>query len=335
MDWRLGSRQRARRAGVEFDNTPRRAHPAADRRERTMNTRQLGPDGPAVSAIGFGGMPLSIETAEQTRPSEAEALAVVHGVLDAGVTLIDTADVYCLGDGDLGHNERLIASALRTWPGARERVVIATKGGLTRPGRYEWGIDGSRDGLRSACDRSLRALGVEHIDLYQLHSPDSTVPLEDSVGAIAELRDEGKVRFVGLSNVDLGQLERALEIVPIQSVQNQLNPFARQSLVETDRGPSTVARCAELGIGFLAYSPLGGGPRNKRLPGHPVLAPIAERHGVSAHVVVLAWVMAQGPTVVPIPGARTLDHALDSLTAADVQLSADELAAIDRGEFSP
>ena len=298
-----------------------------------MLTRPLGPDGPAVTAIGFGGMPLSIELPERPRPSETDALAVLRGVLDAGITLIDTADVYCLGDTDLGHNERLVARALRSWPGDRNRVVIATKGGLTRPGRYEWGIDASPDGLRSACDRSLVALGVDHIDLYQLHSPDSSVPFEDSVGAIAELREQGKVRFVGLSNVDLPQLDRARRIVPIQTVQNQLNPFARQSLAKNLWQSSMVARCGARGIGFLAYSPVGGGELNKRLPGHPVLEPIARRHGISAYAVVLAWVMAQGPTVIPIPGARTVDHVLDSLTAANVQLTADELSTIDRGEF--
>lgn len=299
-----------------------------------MLQRSLGPDGPSVSALGFGGMPLSIQLQQQAPPDETDAIAVLHAVLDAGVTLIDTADVYCLDDTDIGHNERLVARALSSWSGDRERIVVATKGGLIRPGRYEWGADARPEQLRAACDRSLTALGVDRIDLYQLHAPDPAVPFEDSVGAIAELRDAGKVRWVGLSNVGVRQIERARKIVPIQTVQNQLSPFARGALRKRLLRPSAVAHCAKHGIGFLAYSPVGGGHLNKRLPDHPALRPIAERHGVSAHAVALAWVLAQGPTVIPIPAARRTEHALDSLTALDVKLTAAELAAIDRGEFS-
>lgn len=299
-----------------------------------MLPRSLGPDAPPVTALGFGGMPLSIELPEQARPDEAGAIAVLHAVFDAGVTLIDTADVYCLDDTDVGHNERLVAKALRSWSGDRERIVVATKGGLLRPGRYEWGPGGRPEQLRAACDRSLGALGVERIDLYQLHAPDPAVPFEDSVGALAELRDAGKVRWVGLSNVGVRQIERARKIVPIQTVQNRLNPFFRGALHKRLFRPSVVGHCAKHGLGFLAYSPVGGGHLHKRLPDHPVLRPIAERHGVSAHAVVLAWVMAQGSTVIPIPASRRVDHALDSLTAMDVRLTADDLAAIDRGEFA-
>jgi aryl-alcohol dehydrogenase-like predicted oxidoreductase len=289
-----------------------------------LPTRPLGPDIPAVSAIGLGGMPLSIAD----RPPTAQAIRVIHAVLDAGVTLIDTADVYCLDDNDLGHNERLVAQALGSWGGAREGVVVATKGGLTRPGG-RWERDGHPNHLKQACDRSLKALGVERIDLYQLHGPDPAVRFAESVGALKELRDQGKIRWIGLSNVSVAEIEEARRIVPVQSVQNRLSPFFREAL-ET----GVVAHCVKHGIGFLAYSPVGGGRLNKKLPSHPVAAALAERHGTTAHAVVLAWVLAQGPTVIPIPGARTVEHALDSVRSLALALDPEELGAIDRGEFS-
>jgi aryl-alcohol dehydrogenase-like predicted oxidoreductase len=269
-------------------------------------------------------MHLSIEG----RPPEGQALRVLHAALDAGVTLIDTADVYCLDQHDIGHNERLIAQALASWPGARDQVTVATKGGVVRPaGR--WDSDARPVQLRAACDRSLRALGVDHIALYQLHAPDPRVPFAESVGELARLRGEGKIRWVGLSNVSLAQVREAQAIVPITSVQNRLNPYFRESLAS-----GVVQYCAEQGIGFLAYSPTGGGRLTLKLPGHPVLSRIAAGHGVSTHAVVLAWVLAQSPTVIVIPSARKVEHALDSVSAADLDLSPADLAAIDGAEFS-
>jgi len=290
-----------------------------------MHTRPLGPGAPAVAAVGLGGMPLSI----QGRPAdEAEALRVIHAALDGGATLLDTADVYCLDDRDIGHNERLFAKALKTWRGDRSGVVVATKGGITRPGGA-WERDGRPEHLRAACDRSLKALGVERIDLYQLHAPDPAVPFRESIGALGQLRKEGKIRWVGLSNVSVAEIEEARAIVEVVTVQNRLNPFFREA-IET----GVVAHCAAHGIGFLAYSPVGGGRLNKKLPGHPSLTPMARRHGVSPHATVLAWCLSKGKTVIVIPGARTAEHALDSLTAADLTLSIQELAVIDGAEFS-
>jgi aryl-alcohol dehydrogenase-like predicted oxidoreductase len=289
-----------------------------------MHRRLLGPGAPAVTAVGYGGMHLSIEG----RPPEEQSLRVLRAALDAGVTLIDTADVYCLDQHDIGHNERLIAQALAGWGGDRTSVTVATKGGVVRPaGR--WDSDARPEQLRAACERSLRALAVDRIDLYQLHAPDPRVPLADSVGELARLREAGKLRWIGLSNVSLPQIREARRIAPITSVQNRLNPFFRESLAG-----GVVAYCAEQGLGFLAYSPTGGGRLTRTLPAHPVLAPIARRLGVSAHAVVLAWALAQSPTVIVIPSARTIEHALDSVGAADVVLGADDLAAIDAAEFS-
>lgn len=290
-----------------------------------MRTRPLGPGVPAVSLVGLGGMHLSIAG----RPDdEAAALRVIHAALDAGATILDTADVYCLDDGDIGHNERLMAKALRTWGGRRDTVIVATKGGMTRPGG-RWERDGSPEHLRRACDRSLKALGIDCIDLYQLHAPDPEVPFAESVGVLADLKNAGKIRWIGVSNVTVEDIAAAARLTSLVTVQNRLNPFFREAL-----SGGVVAECARRGLGFLAYSPVGGGRLNLKLPGVAVLQPIARKYGISPHAVVLAWVLAQGDTVIAIPSARTTAHAADSLSAAAVQLTDAELAAIDAAEFS-
>jgi aryl-alcohol dehydrogenase-like predicted oxidoreductase len=264
----------------------------------------------------------------QDRPPEEQGIRVIHAALDAGVTLIDTADVYCLDDRDVGHNERLIAQALRTFRGTRDRVIVATKGGMARPGG-RWVMAGRPDQLRAACERSLRALGVDRIDLYQLHTPDRAVPLADSMGALADLQREGKIRWVGLSNVSVAEIGEAEAIVPVTSVQNRLNPFFREALEE-----GVVEYCTGQGMGFLAYSPTGGGRLNRKLPAHPVLRPMATRLGVTPHALVLAWVLARSPAVTVIPSARTVEHAVDSTTAGNLRLSEADLSAITTAEFS-
>lgn len=288
-----------------------------------MARRPLGPGAPGVSAVGYGGMHASISG----RPSEGAAIRVIHAALDAGMTLVDTADVYCLDHRDIGHNERLIAKALSTWGGDRAGVMVATKGGLTRPaGRWE--RDARPTQLRRACEQSLGALKVDRIDLYQLHAPDPKVPFTDSVGTLFDLMREGKVARVGLSNVSVEEIKAAEAIGPVTSVQNRLNPFFREAL---DAG--VVGHCAERGIGFLAYSPTGGGRLNLKLPGHPVLQRLSGALGFSAHALVLAWVLAQGPTVIVIPSARTEAHVRDSSTAGRLTLSDADLQAISDAHF--
>lgn len=268
-------------------------------------------------------MPLSIAG----RPSEAEGVRVIHAALDAGVRLLDTADVYCLSDEDLGHNERLMARALRDWAGPREHVLVATKGGLTRPdGR--WHNNGRPEHLQRACDRSLRALGVDRIDLYQLHAPDPEVPFAESVGMLAELQGAGKVRWVGLSNVSVDQINAARRHVEVVTVQNRLNPFFREAIAE-----GVVGHCEDLGIGFLAYSPVGGGRLNKKVPAHPLVKRIADRHRASPHAVVLAWVLEQASNVIIIPGARTVEHVRDSVAAGSLRLEPEELRELDAADF--
>jgi aryl-alcohol dehydrogenase-like predicted oxidoreductase len=286
--------------------------------------RKLGQGAPPVSAVGYGGMHLSI----QDRPPEEQGVRVIHAALDAGVTLIDTADVYCLNDGEIGHNERLISRALRTYGGSPEQVIVATKGGMQRPGG-RWVTAGRPEQLRAACARSLKALGVEQIQLYQLHAPDPAVPFADSVGALADLQREGKVRWIGLSNVSVTEIREAQTIAPVTTVQNRLNPFFREALAA-----GVVEYCTDQGIGFLAYSPIGGGRLNRKLPAHPVLRPLATRLGVTPHALVLAWVLARSPAVIVIPSARTVEHAVDSTTAASLTLSEADLSAITSAEFS-
>ena len=290
-----------------------------------MRTRSLGTNAREVGVVGYGAWPLSDSV---PRPGEEEAVRVIHAALDGGATLVDTADAYCLHEGEAGHNERLVASALRSWPGPRDEVMVATKGGYVRPdGR--WQNNGRPEHLRRACDRSLLALGVDRVDLYQFHGPDPEVPFGESVGALAELRTEGKIRWLGLSNVSVEQIRSARSIVEITSVQNRLNPFFREAVSD-----GVVGYCEQERLGFLAYSPVGGGRLNKKLPDIDVLAPIAERHGVSNHAVVLAWVLSQGRSVIVIPAARRIEHVSDSQAAADLELSDGEIEAIETAEFS-
>jgi aryl-alcohol dehydrogenase-like predicted oxidoreductase len=283
----------------------------------TMPTRRLG--GLQVSAIGLGEMPLSLAG----RPDEAQAVRTIHAALDAGVTLIDTADAYCRDQSDFGHGERLVAKALAAWSGDRDRVLVATKGGHTRPGGA-WDLDGRPEYLRQACEASLKALGVEAIGLYQFHRPDPKVPFTESVGALAELRAAGKVRLVGLSNVSVDQIRQARELVEVASVQNEFSPRFRRSEGE-------LAWCAANRIAFLPWSPLGGIGRGRDLGGrHRAFAEVAEAHGVSPQQVALAWELAKAPVVIPIPGSSRPETILDSAAAASLRLTADELARLDR-----
>jgi aryl-alcohol dehydrogenase-like predicted oxidoreductase len=263
-------------------------------------------------------MPLSI----QGRPDEAHAIGVIHAALDAGITFIDSADAYCLDDGELGHNERLIAKALAAWPSAN--VVIATKGGLERP-KGAWVSNGRPEHLRLACERSLRALGLEHIDLYQLHAPDPGVPFADSVGALAELRREGKIRHVGLSNVDLTHIREAEEIVPVVSVQNRCNVFDTASFEN-----GVVAYCEEHDIAFLPHSPMGGHRGHARLAQHEELGHMAARLAVTPYELALAYLLAISPVMIPIPGASRTASIQSSASAASISLSDEDRAALER-----
>ncbi|MFF4301144.1 aldo/keto reductase [Streptomyces sp. NPDC001601] len=283
-----------------------------------MHTRRIGDT--EVSAIGLGGMPMSIEG----RPEEARSIATVHAALDAGVTLIDTADAYHRDADEVGHNETLIAKALaRHALGAQ--ILVATKGGHLRPGDGSWTLDGSPKHIKEACEASLRRLGVEAIGLYQFHRPDPRIPYAESVGAVRELLDEGKIRMAGVSNANPEQIRQANEILGgrLVSVQNQFSPAFRSSEPE-------LRLCEELGIAFLPWSPLGGIPRARELgSAYAPFARVAEAHRVSPQQVCLAWMLAKSPAVVPIPGASRPETIRDSAASADLKLTDEEIAELD------
>jgi aryl-alcohol dehydrogenase-like predicted oxidoreductase len=309
-----------------------------------MDTRQLGADGPVVSAIGLGCMPMS---GTYGRAADEEGIAAIHRALDVGVTLLDTADVY-----GVGHNEQLVGTAIR---GRRDEVVLATKfGNVFEPGGARSGeIDGTPGYVRRACEASLRRLGVDHIDLYQQHRVDPKTPIEETVGALAELVAEGKIRYVGLSEARPPDLRRAASVHPIASLQSEY------SLLERGVEGEVIETCEALGIGFLAFSPLvrgllGGsltpdrtldesdtrasdgmfprvGPAN--LSANAELAAtvreIAERRGASMAQVALAWLLARRPWVVPIPGTKRAAYVEDNARAAGLELTDEEDARLD------
>jgi aryl-alcohol dehydrogenase-like predicted oxidoreductase len=284
-----------------------------------MQTRRIGDI--AVSAIGLGGMPMSIEG----RPDEARSIATVHAALDAGVTLIDTADAYHVHADEVGHNEALIARALAGYGGDASGVLVATKGGHVRPGDGSWLVDGSPRHLRRACDASLKRLGVEAIGLYQFHRPDPKVPYAESVGAIRDLLDAGKIRMAGISNADQSQIRTANDILGgrLASVQNQFSPAFRSSEAE-------LRLCDELGIAFLPWSPFGGSSRAGSLGSrYAAFGEVARAHEVSPQRVCLAWMLAKSPWVVPIPGSSRPETIRDSVAAVDLTLSAAEITTLD------
>ena len=278
--------------------------------QRTIGTRQ-------VSAIGLGGMPMSIEG----RPDEDRSIRTIHAALDAGVTLIDTADAYHRDAHEVGHNESLIARALDAWSGDRDGVLVATKGGHLRPGVGSWTLNGRPDYLKEAARASLQRLGGEAIGLYQFHRPDPEVPYAESVGALADLLDAGVIEMAGISNADPDQMREAQQVLGgrLVSVQNQFSPAFRSSRPELDL-------CAELGLAFLPWSPLGGISKAADLgSAHDAFADVARDRGVSPQQVALAWELALAPVVVPIPGASRPESIEDSVKAADLELSDDEV----------
>ena len=281
-----------------------------------MRTNHIGEA--TVSAIGLGGMPFSLED----RPTDEQGIATVHAALDAGITLIDTADAYSKGGEDTGHNERLIAQALKSWSGDASEVLVATKGGHVRPGDGSWQVDGRPEYLREACEASLQRLGVEAIGLYQFHRPDPDVPYAESIGMMKQLQDEGKVRMVGISNATVAQIDEARSIVDIVSVQNQFSPSYRSSEGE-------LQRCAELGIAFLPWSPLGGISSASELGSrYAVFQEVADARGVSPQQICLAWMLGLAPVVIPIPGSSRPETIRDSASAADLDLSEEERARL-------
>ena len=263
-----------------------------------------------VNRLGFGAMRITGPGIWGDPPSRDQAIATLKRILELGVNFIDTADSY-----GPEVSETIIAEALYPYP---DDLVIATKGGLVRPGPNRWEANGRPEHLREACEGSLRRLRLEQIPLYQFHRPDPAVPLAESVGAVAELKAEGKIRHVGISNVTEEQLREAQRIVPIVSVQNRYNATDRRS-------ESMIDLCEQEQMTFLPWAPVQEGDKN------PAVAQAAQRHGVTAHQVVLAWLLASSPNILPIPGTGSPGHAEENIAAAAVKLDPDEVAAISKG----
>jgi pyridoxine 4-dehydrogenase len=263
-----------------------------------------------VNRLGFGAMRLTGRGIWGEPEDPEEARRVLRRAVELGVNLIDTADSY-----GPEVSERLIAEALHPYP---EDLVIATKGGFTRP-RGRWVPNGRPEHLREACEGSLRRLKVERIDLYQLHTPDPKIAFEDSVWALAVLREEGKIRHVGLSNVGVRELEIAIDIVPIASVQNRYNLSDRSS-------EAVLQACEREGVGFIPWYPLATGRLAR--PGGP-LDEVAQRHDASPSQVALAWLLGHSAVMLPIPGTSSVAHLEENVAAATLELADEEMAALD------
>ena len=258
------------------------------------------------------------------RPSEEESIAVLHHVLDEGVTFLDTADAYCIDESDKHHNERLIRRALDAYDGDAEDVVVATKGGLMRTdGR--WPRNGDPEHLRRTIRESVDVLGAP-LDVWQHHAPDEEVPVEESLQAAKEAVDDGLIRYVGVSNYSVEQIRRAQEVVDVVSVQNQYSPWHRRP-----ESNGVLGYCEQNDLAFLPWSPLGGRQRAKDLSEFEVLADLAAAKKVSPQRLVLAWLMARSSAILPIPGASRIETAHDSLQAPTVTLTDDEVRRIEAG----
>lgn len=285
-----------------------------------MKTRHLGPY--KVSAIGMGGAPLSSADFSK-RPSEDQAIQTILAALEAEVTLFDTADVYAPSFDEIGHNERLMAKALKEWHGDRDCIVVATKGGITWDEDGQ-GRDASPEHLRAAVEASMRALDVDAIDLYQWHRPDRWRIYGEVIATLQELKDEGKIKAIGISNANIEEIQIAVQVLGprgLASVQNRFSPDDRCSQDELDF-------CEENYISFLPWSPLGGSGRAGEIGSRfEVFAEIGQAHHVSPQQVVLAWELSLGKRVIPIPGASRTESIIDSAAAADLELTPAELAA--------
>ena len=273
-----------------------------------------------VYRLGFGAMRLTGPGIWGPPADKQEAIAVLHRALELGINLIDTADSY-----GPEVSESLIAEALFPYP---KDLVIATKGGLLRTGPGQWPADGRPEHLRVALEGSLQRLRVDHIDIYQFHRPDPKVPFEDSVGALAKMKEEGKIRHIGLSNVTMDQLARAQKIVPIVTVQNHYNLAMRESEHMTAaESEEMIDLCARQGIGFIPWSPLAFGELARS---GSAIDQIAKLHNAQPSQIALAWLLKRSSSMLPIPGTSTVKHLEENVVGATIKLSQEEFDTIDQ-----
>ena len=272
-----------------------------------------------VPAIGLGAMPLSLEN----HPDAQTAFAIIDAFIDAGGRFIDTANVYCTDDHNVGHNERLLAKALHR-RNDNEYIMVATKGGLRRP-KGDWTVDASPEWLRQSCEKSLRDLDIDCHFLYQLHAPDPKVPLTESVGELAKLQSEGKIKHIGLSNVDMEQVQLALSVTSIMSVQNRCNVFERKSF-----NSGVIDFCSKNRISFIAHSPVGGHFQHRELSTDSTLVDIAASHSATPYQVMLVWLIMKSAAIMAIPGATRIQSITDSMAALKLELTKEEITRIDQ-----
>ena len=280
--------------------------------------RQLDNTNIEVNAIGLGAMPLSLDG----RPDEAQALGVIKAFVDGGGNFIDSANVYCVDDSDVGHNEKLIAKALSKLEESNN-IIVATKGGLRRP-KGDWTADASPAWLRQSCEKSLRDLNTNSIFLYQLHALDPDVPLTDSVGELARLKGEGKIQHIGLSNVTVEHIQLALSITNIISVQNRCNLFERTSFKN-----GVVKFCEENKITFIAHSPVGGHSQHAQRADNILLKKLAEKYDTSTYQIMIAWLLNKSSSILTIPGASKMSSIADSLQATNVEISKEDMQLLE------
>ena len=284
-----------------------------------QQSRRLANTAIELNPIGLGAMPLSLDN----RPDEVNAMEVIQRFIEAGGNFIDTANVYCIDDTDVGHNEQLIAKTLDSLNNIGH-VIVATKGGLRRP-KGDWTVDASPDWLRQSCEKSLLDLGIDTIFLYQLHAPDPKVPITDSVGELNRLKDEGKILHIGLSNVTVDEIKLALSTTDIISVQNKCHLLKPDSF-----NNGVVEFCEQNNISFLAHSPVGGHFQHQQFNTFPDLKTIATKHKATTYQIMLAWLLHKSECIVPIPGATKLSSIESSLAAVAFELDEEDMQQLDK-----
>ena len=281
--------------------------------------RRLGKTNVEVHAVGLGAMPLSL----QGRPDYEQAYSVIEAFVQAGGNFIDTANVYCIDESEIGHNEILIEQTLSKL-NLKNKVTVATKGGVERKGN-NWVANGKPEFLRQSCEKSLIDLKTDSIFLYQLHAPDPEIPLTDSVGELRKLLDEGKIQHIGLSNVNVEQSQMALSIAEIMSIQNRCSLFDQRSLEN-----GVIKFCEEHDITFIAHSPVGGHFQHKQLTDITLLKKIAKKYEASTYQIAISWLLCKSASLLPIPGASKVNSITDSLQAVEIDLRKEDIQMLDK-----